>query len=212
MEQLIPIFPLEVVVYPGDDLNLHIFEPRYQQLINDTVKSKKPFGIPSVVDRKIGGLGTLVELTSVTNVQADGQMDIKTRGLRIFKTVQLQKLFPGKLYSAAVVEYPANDETGDVPMLRRVVADVKKLHGLLKVKKKLPKPETKLTSYDLAHHVGLTLAQEYALLDLWTEVERLKFLQRHLEQVLPVVAGMESLKEKIMLNGHFKHLPGFEIQ
>lgn len=212
MEELIPIFPLEVVAYPGDGLNLHIFEPRYQQLINDTVKSKKPFGIPTVVDRKIGGLGTLVELTRVANVQADGQMDIQTRGLRIFKIERLQKLYPGKLYSAAVVAYPANDPTGHSPTLRRVLADVKKLHGLLKVEKKLPKPEAKLTSYDLGHHVGLSLAQEYALLGLWTEVERLNYLQRHLEQVLPVVTGMESLKEKIKLNGHFKNLPGFEIQ
>ena len=212
MEKLIPIFPLEVVVYPGDELNLHIFEPRYQQLINDTVKSKKPFGIPTVVDRKIGELGTLVELTSVANVQADGQMDIKTRGRRIFKIGRLQKLYPGKLYSAAAVEYPANDGTGDATTLQHVLADVKKLHDLLKVKKKLPKPDTELTSYDLAHHVGLSLAQEYALLGLWTEVERLKYLQRHLAQALLVLAGMESLKEKIKLNGHFKNLPGFEIQ
>lgn len=51
MEQLIPIFPLEVVVYHGDELNLHIFEPRYQQLINDTVKTKMFFGITTVIDR-----------------------------------------------------------------------------------------------------------------------------------------------------------------
>ena len=83
---------------------------------------------------------------------------------------------------------------------------------MLKLKKKLSKLETELTSYNLAHHLGLSLNQEYALLGLWTEVERLKFLQRHLEQVLPIVAGMESLKKKIMLNGQFKHFPGFEIQ
>jgi len=211
MQQLIPIFPLEIVVYPGDELNLHIFEPRYQQLIKHTVKTKKPFGIPCVVDRKIGGLGTMVGLTSIANVQADGQMDIKTVGLRIFKIVRLQKLYPGKLYSAATVEFPANDETSDSQLLRRVLADVKKLHDLLQVKKQLPKPEDELGSYDLAHHVGLSPAQEYALLGLWTEVERLKFLQRHLEQSLPVVAGMESLKDKIKLNGHFKNLPGFEF-
>ena len=118
MEPLIPISPLEVMVYPDDALNLHIFEPRYQQLINDAVKSKKPFGIPAVVGRKICGLGTLVKLISVANVQADGQMDIKTRGLRIFQIGWLQKLFPGKLSSAALVEYPPNDETGDATTLR----------------------------------------------------------------------------------------------
>ena len=211
MKSLIPIFPLEVVVYPGDGLNLHIFEPRYQQLINDTVKSKKPFGIPTVVNGKVAGLGTTVALTQVANVQPDGQMDIKTLGQGIFKIVRLQKLFPGKLYSAAEVEFLDNDETGDAKLLRAVLADVKKLHALLAVKKKLPKPDTKLTSYDLAHHIGLSLTQEYALLGLRTEVERLNFLKRHLDQFLPAVDAMESLKEKINLNGHFKHLPGFEI-
>lgn len=60
MNELIPIFPLQVVVYPGDELNLHIFEPRYQELINDSAKTKAPFGIPTVLDQKIGGWGTSV--------------------------------------------------------------------------------------------------------------------------------------------------------
>jgi len=211
MDELIPIFPLEVVVYPGDALNLHIFEPRYQQLIEDCESSQTPFGIPCVVDRKIAGLGTLVKLTSVTNLQPDGQRDIKTRGLRIFRIVELLKLFPGKLYSAAVVQYPEFDNTGDPDLQRKVVASVKKLHRLLNVEKDFAKTEAELTSYDLAHHVGLTLAQEYALLKLDSEEERLTHLQKHLEAALPVVAGMESLKEKIKLNGHFKNLPGFEV-
>jgi Lon protease-like protein len=211
MEMLIPIFPLEVVVYPGDALNLHIFEPRYQQLINDTVKTKKPFGIPAVVNKKLGGLGTSVALNNVTNVQADGQMDIRTEGQLIFRVVRWEKLYPGKLYSAAVVDFPEIDETGDAALMRKIVSATKKLHGLLNVKKKLPKPEGKLTSYDVAHHVGLNLEQEYTVLGLFSEVERQQYLLRHLEQVLPVVANMESLKEKIKLNGHFRNLPGFDV-
>ena len=211
MEELIPIFPLELVVYPGEGLNLHIFELRYQQLINDTVKSKKPFGIPAVVNRKLGGLGTTVELKSVSNVQPDGQMDIKTEGRQIFRVVRWVKLYPGKLYSGAVVEYPQTDEAGDAVLMRQIIAGMKKLHDSLKVKKKLPKPAAKLTSYDVAHYLGLNLDQEYALLGLFSEAERQKFLSRNLEVLLPVAASMESLKDKIKLNGHFKHLPGFEI-
>ena len=131
MDQLIPIFPLETVVYPGDGLNLHIFEPRYQQLINDCAKKKMPLGIPAVVSRKIGDWGTLVELTQVANVQPDGQMDIRTRGLRIFRITQLLKLYPGKLYSGARVDYPANDEMSDAKVMRQVLAAIKKLHALV---------------------------------------------------------------------------------
>ena len=211
MDEIIPIFPLEVVVYPGDKLNLHIFEPRYQQLINDTVKTKQPFGIPAVVKGKLGGLGATVELRHVANVQADGQMDIKTEGRRVFRVVSWLKNYPGKLYSGAVVEYPVFDEIGDAALMRKIVADVKQLHRLLKVKKKLSKPNSKLTSYDVAHHVGLNLEQEYALLGLFFETERQKYLHRYLKNALPIVMNMEALKEKIQLNGHFKNLPGFEI-
>jgi Lon protease-like protein len=169
------------------------------------------FGIPAVVNRKIGGLGTLVELKQVANVQPDGQMDIQTRGLRIFRITRLLKLYPGKLYSGALVDFPANDEAGDAKVMRQVLAAIKKLHAQLGVKKKFPNPEGGLTSYDVAHHAGLSPAQEYELLGLFTERERQQYLKHHLELSLPVVAEMESLKEKIKLNGHFKKLPGFEV-
>ena len=68
-----------------------------------------------------------------------------------------------------------------------------------------------LSSYDLAHHAGLSLDEEYELLGLMHELQRLEYLKRHLQKVLPVVAGMETLKEKIQLNGHFKELKGFNL-
>ena len=67
MDDLTPIFPLELVVYPGNDLNLHIFEPRYKQLIHDCADTKMPFGIPAVVNRAMGEFGTLMELVEITH-------------------------------------------------------------------------------------------------------------------------------------------------
>jgi hypothetical protein len=69
-----------------------------------------------------------------------------------------------------------------------------------------------LRSYDVAHHAGLALEQEYALLCLMDELHRQEYLRRHLQTVLPVVAEMESLKEKVKLNGHFKNLSGFKFE
>ncbi len=63
--------------------------------------------------------------------------------------------------------------------------------------------------YDIAHHIGLSLKEEYELLGLFDERQRQEYLKRHLAKVIPTVAGMEQLKEKIKLNGHFKDLPGF---
>ncbi|MBI3883147.1 MAG: LON peptidase substrate-binding domain-containing protein [Sphingobacteriales bacterium] len=85
MTNFIPIFPLGIVVYPGEDLNLHIFEPRYIQLINYCRETKKPFGIPSVINNKMMEMGTLVEIAEVTTVYENGEMDIKTKGIKPFR-------------------------------------------------------------------------------------------------------------------------------
>jgi len=211
MSELIPIFPLELVVYPGEALNLHIFEPRYQELINDCVKTKKPFGVPTVLNRQIGQLGTLVRLQSITNVQADGQMDIRTEGGRIFCITKLLKLFPGKSYSAAMVDILELSTAEKPGGMKEIMANIKKLHAALNIEKKFTKPSAQLLSYDVAHHCGLSLKQEYELLGLVAETERQEYLRRHLERILPVVAELELLKQKIRLNGHFKHLPSFEV-
>ena len=65
--------------------------------------------------------------------------------------------------------------------------------------------------YDVAHHVGLSIQEEYELLNLLHERQRQEYLKRHLTKVLPLVAQMEDLKKKIKLNGHFKNLSGFNL-
>ncbi len=211
MTNFIPIFPLGIVVYPGEQLNLHIFEPRYKQLITDCFAEAKPFGIPTVLDNGINELGTLLEITEIVEVHADGKMDIRTKGTRIFKILETIKSLPDKLYSGAIVTYPANDERLKTAMMATIIADIRQLHKLLKVQKDFKKPDDVLTSYDVAHHAGLTVKEEYELLGLWREDQRLEYLKRHLAKVLPMVAGIENLKDKIKLNGHFRELKGFNL-
>jgi len=76
----------------------------------------------------------------------------------------------------------------------------------LKVNKEFKKEEGEINSYDVAHHIGLSLQEEYELLRLLDERQRLEYLKRHLTKVIPMLANMEQLKEKIKLNGHFKNL------
>ena len=66
-------------------------------------------------------------------------------------------------------------------------------------------------SYDMAHHAGLSLKEEYEILCLFKEEQRLEYLRRHLEKVIPVITGMEQLKEKIIINGSFKKLKGYNL-
>ena len=211
MNKVIPIFPLELVVYPGEALNLHIFEPRYKQLITDSFKARTPFGIPSVVDKQIMGMGTLVELLEITNVAEDGQMDIKTRGFEIFRINETFKQLPSKLYSGARIEFLKNEIKNEPELLRQVYAKVKVLLKLVDADKEFPKPIAQMSSYDLAHHAGLSPLQEYELLGLLAENLRLEYLDRHLVKILPIVGEIKNLKAKIQLNGYFKALPGFEL-
>ena len=211
MTNFIPVFPLGIVVYPGEDLNLHIFEPRYKQLIADIKETKKPFGIPAVIDNKVNEMGTVVELVEISKVYDNGEMDIKTKGLKVFRILELVKSIPDKLYSGAIVNYPENNGKGNRSLMEKVMIGIRQLHIILKVNKDFGKPEKELCSYEVAHHAGLLLTEEYELLQLMQELQRQEYLKQHLQKVLPVMTQMESLKEKIKLNGHFKNLEGFDL-
>lgn len=210
MTNFIPIFPLGLVVFPGEQLNLHIFEPRYKQLINECNTGNKPFGIPAVINNEVVNIGTLVQVVEITQVYDDGKMDIKTKGLQVFDIIELIKEIPDKLYSGAIVTYPVNNMAGNGRLLQKVLDGIRQLHRALNVQKDFKKPDAELCSYDIAHHAGLSLQEENELLGLQNELQRLEYLKRHLAKVLPVVSEMESLKDRIQLNGHFKNIKGFE--
>jgi uncharacterized protein len=206
MTNFIPIFPLSIVVYPGEHLNLHIFEPRYKQLINECYSEEKPFGIPTVIKNEVAEFGTLVKIERVVKVYDNGEMDIQTTGERIFRILEVIKAIPEKLYSGAIVNYPDSDDAGKRELMQKVVNGIRELHRLLNINKDFKKPDDELTAYDVAHHAGLSLEEEYELLGLLKEIQRQEYLKRHLSKVLPLIAEMEALKEKIRLNGHFKNL------
>jgi Lon protease-like protein len=212
MTNFIPIFPLGIVVYPEESLNLHIFEPRYKQLISECNSQKKQFGIPTVIENRIQDFGSLVEIVEITKVHESGEMDIKTKGLRIFRILEVIKEVPEKLYSGAIVNYPETDEEGNRELMKKVVNSIRELHKLLKIDKEFKKQDEELKAYDVAHHVGLSLQEEYEMLHLLQERQRQEYLKRHLAKVIPLVAEMEQLKEKIKLNGHFRNLSGLGFE
>lgn len=212
MTNFIPIFPLGIVVYPGEKVHLHIFEPRYKQLITETFESKKPFGIPTVVNNRLQEMGTLVQLTDIVQTYENGEMDVKTQGLQVFRILEVIKSVPDKLYSGAIVNYPENDDdVGNRELMQKVVNGVKELHRLLNISKDFKKNDNLLRSYDVAHHAGLSLEEEYEVLGLLREVQRQEYIKRHLQKVLPMLMEMEQLKEKVKLNGHFRNLSAFDF-
>ena len=212
MTNFIPIFPLGIAVFPYEKLNLHIFEPRYKQLINDTIQSKKPFGIPVVLNGKISEIGTLVEVVEISKTYENGEMDIKTRGISIFNILEIIREIPEKLYSGAIVSYPTNNINPMPSLIEKISDEITLLHNLLTVNKTIQAENRELLSYDFAHHIGMTIEEEYHFMQLMREDQRLEWIRRHLKKVIPIITQMEELKSKIRLNGHFKNLEGFEFE
>lgn len=211
MTNFIPIFPLALVAYPGEQLNLHIFEPRYKQLIKDCFETKKAFGIPSVIDGKLKGKGTLMEIQDITKIYEDGKMDVITRGVRIFNLLELIKEIPEKLYSGAIVNYQPNYNNGSAAMMKKIIQNARSIHKDLELTKNFGKSDDELCSYDVAHHIGMSIEEEYQVLEYENELHRQEFLKRHLAKLLPIVQEITSLKKKIKLNGHFKNIEGFSF-
>ena len=108
MTNFIPVFPLNIIVYPNEPLNLHIFEPRYKQLIKECLQASKSFGMPVVLNKKVQEYGTVMEITELVKEYPGGEMDIRARGTQIFRVLEIIKEIPDKLYSGAIVNYPDN--------------------------------------------------------------------------------------------------------
>lgn len=202
---------MALVVFPGEKLNLHIFEPRYKQLITECFHAKKTFGIPVVMNNKVSEKGTLMEVIEISKVYDDGEMDIKTKGISIFNMLEMVKEIPDKLYSGAIVNYQPNYQNGSASMMKKIIESTRKFHTHLEVSKDFGKPDEELNSYDIAHHMGLSIEEEFQILSYENELHRQEFLKRHITKMLSVVEEMQSLKKKIQLNGHFKNLEGFEF-
>ena len=207
MTTFIPVFPLNIIVFPGEALNLHVFEPRYIEMVKERIIDKKPFGIPSIVNKISNELGTMVEIVEVVKEYENGEMDIRTRGVKVFRILQPITDVPDKLYSGAIVNFPENvTRPDDSNISKLILQEVKRLYVLLNVEAKFPAHKEEAISYEIGHFVGFTKDQEYELLGLFTEIHRLEYIRRHLNNILPVVKELEAMKARVQRNGHFRDL------
>ncbi|HEY2726714.1 MAG TPA: LON peptidase substrate-binding domain-containing protein, partial [Parafilimonas sp.] len=121
MTNFIPIFPLEIVIYPNEKVNLHIFEDRYKQLISECYKDKKLFGIPPVIKNQIAETGTLMEIIEIVKQYDDGRMDVITKGISVYRVLEIIDSIPAKLYSGAIVKHLANDENSVSKHVQKII-------------------------------------------------------------------------------------------
>lgn len=204
MTKFLPIFPLNIITYPGQHLNLHIFEPRYKQLIKECWEEKKTFGIPSVFKDNLNEYGTEMEIIEISKEYESGEMDIKTRGLKVFRIMEVLREVPEKLYSAAIV-YEVKHLPFDTQMLNPTLVDLlDRLHELLGTNLDIYTKYENPLSWDLAHYVALNQEDQYRLLVATSEKARQWFLIQHLQQLIPSLEETEKVKNKVQMNGHFR--------
>jgi len=206
MAKLLPLFPLSLVVYPGEQLRLHIFEERYKQLINECLEDNSTFGIPAVVDQTVVSVGTEVEIVSLDRTYGGGEMDLTTKGTQRIRIENFFEVVGGKLYPGGDVEMLEENYQTNEALQAQVWGLLEQLHEALGIQKKYGDEPKDLFTYNIGHHIGLTLTQEFELLSLNSELDRLMYVKRHLEGILPVVRETERLKAKAKLNGHYKNI------
>ena len=191
MSSLLPIFPLELVLLPGVPLPLHIFEPRYKEMIAECLEQKKPFGVVRASSDGVADIGCTAEIMSVTKKYDDGRMDILTRGVDRFEVLEVNE--ERSFLQAEIAMVHDEDEDGDggeparptaemVTQAVRLHAEIAKLAG---AEPSGPDEHAGNLSFLLAGSLPLDLDFKQSLLATLSEAKRLQAVVGYLEAILP---------------------------
>ena len=183
MSSLLPIFPLELVLFPGIALPLHIFEPRYKEMIVECLDLKKPFGIVRASQEGVADIGCTAEIVEVTKKYEDGRMDIVTRGVERFELISVNEERSFLQGEISVIE----DEPDPAP--KQVIEDAVRLHAeiakLAGSEPTGPDEAAANLSFLLAGSLPLDLDFKQKLLTTLSEAQRLQAVVGYLQAVLP---------------------------
>jgi len=206
----LPFFPLQSVFFPGETVPLHIFEERYKQLIVDCREEAITFGIPVYIYGNVA-YGTEVQLVEVVTTYENGEMDVVCVARQVFKILTFENEMPGKAYAGGEVQFLDSINDVDESMKIEVLELIEELYNLMDVPF-TPMPVEKFHSYILAHKMGLSYEQEFELLQLSKESERLDFLKDHLKGTITVLNEVERTKKTIELNGDFRNFDPLDFK
>ena len=207
---MIPLFPLQIVVFPEEAINLHIFEPKYRQLVKDCMIDGLSFGIAPYVNGHIQKIGTLMQVTSIEKEYDDGRMDIRTASRGLFKIEDFYNPFPGKLYSGAKVSPFPSKDNGAPALSQKIHSQLQEIFNILNIHKKL-RPVELFETYQVGHFLGFNLEEEYRLLSIPNEYDRQIVVLDQIQKIIPNVKMSASIKKKALMNGEFREIKPPEI-
>ncbi len=202
----LPLFPLEVVLYPDEVLPLHIFEDKYIDMIGDCLDQDAPFGVVLSSEGKMKEIGCTAKVSKITETFEDGSKNIIVTGLERFRIIQVHHK---RSYLTAEFETVIDAiSQPNSKLIDRLIAQHIKL---LELAGRTPSPSQyenrDRLSFFVAHNAGLTLDQKQDVLEASDEPDRVEYLISHLEQFIPAVEEAEEIHQKIRSNGHFKDFP-----
>ena len=200
--ELLPLFPLEVVLLPQTALPLHIFEERYKLMIGEAIEQRSEFGIVLAKEKALANVGCTAAVERVTRRYEDGRLDILTRGRRRFEILLLDEQKP---YLRAGVHF-FSDEDGRpaAPEAVRRLGGVfeKALRLMSAATPSRPAPGERLTSFQVAGALPIDLDVKQRILSLRSERERTDVLCGFLEGYLPRLERARRLEATARGNGH----------
>jgi Lon protease-like protein len=198
---LLPLFPLDLVLLPGVALPLHIFEPRYKEMISECVNQKKLFGVVRAKEEGVAEIGCTAEIITIAKKYPDGRMDIVTRGRERFEVMQVNQ---ERAFLQAEVMY-LQDEAGQASTAE--VARAVKLQGeiIQLAGGEPPDPqnlEVPQLSFILVGSLPLDLDFKQTLLGMKSEAERMQAIVSYFETILPNLRRSVQVRQRAGGNGH----------
>jgi len=198
---LLPLFPLDLVLLPGVPLPLHIFEPRYKEMIGECLAQKRPFGVVRAREEGMAEVGCTAEILTVTKEYADGKMDIVTQGRERFEVMQINQ---ERSFLQAEVFYfqdePGGGARQDIEQALRLHNEILALAGA--EQEQASAAEDPQLSFHLAGVLPLDLDFKQTLLGMKSEAERLRGIIAYFEALLPGLRRTMHVRHKAGGNGH----------
>jgi Lon protease-like protein len=196
---LLPLFPLQVVLLPGGELPLHIFEDRYKEMIGEVIRDRLEFGVVLANEKGIVNTGCTATIDQVLRQYPDGRMDIMTRGRRRFEIMLLND---ERSFLRGAVEFFDDEdplEPGD-ELQQRAIRGYNELQAVSS-SDPLHEGDAGLLSFRLADSVQ-DLSFRQVLLNLRSETERLKRIAEFLPNYVSKQRRIQRIKELAPRNGH----------
>jgi Lon protease-like protein len=194
--KLMPIFPLEVFICQGRRF-IRIFEPRYQELINDLGNTGESFGIPFLFNEKIMAYGSEVELASIVARNSLGQMVVVVKGIRNFHILQYSETLAGKPYGSGSIEYIDDDFHSTNPelivLVKKLKLDVSEALGVL-IK------DEAISLASIARALMMTSTDKYTFYSLRSKTKMENFLIKRLRFIEQIQQQERLLANNFSLN------------